>query len=127
MAIAFSTVAVAFGLMAMVLIGASYTNDFSTVLRISRSTDMSETMNQTEFDGREPLPRRLAEARVLICKDEDVSEEAKSGEEGVCLEVISHATEDSLDESQRQSGHSLDNSGDAAHARLLSSESNAAV
>jgi hypothetical protein len=46
--------------------GASYTNDFSTILRVSRTAALSEELAQGDGDGTEPLPERLAKSRLLV-------------------------------------------------------------
>ena len=66
LAILLTSVALGLGVTSMVLNNASFTNDFSTILRTSRAAPMSEEVREVESEGRQPLPRRLAAARVMI-------------------------------------------------------------
>lgn len=46
--------------------GASYDNNFSTLLRIARAAEMSEELEGKEGEGWQPLPKRLEKVRVLM-------------------------------------------------------------
>lgn len=71
LAIGFTTLSVTIGMVALSLNNAAYTNDFSTVLRVSRSTDLVEEIYDNEWDGSRPLPKHLAKARALIRRSEE--------------------------------------------------------
>ena len=66
LAIAFTILAVGVGFVAIVLNGASYKNNFSTILRVSRTAVLSKEVKESDGDGTEPLPRHLANSRVVI-------------------------------------------------------------
>ncbi|KAH0396899.1 hypothetical protein KCU89_g8835, partial [Aureobasidium melanogenum] len=57
-------IAVAIGTAALLSNGSACSNNFSTVLRIKKT--MSEEILEKEGDGSEPLPKRLARARVQL-------------------------------------------------------------
>lgn len=63
-AIGFTLIAVAIGTLALLSNGSAYSNNFSTVLRVKKT--MGEEILENEGDGSEPLPKRLAKARVLL-------------------------------------------------------------
>ncbi|KAH0366783.1 hypothetical protein KCU65_g5160, partial [Aureobasidium melanogenum] len=63
-AIGFTLIAVVIGILALLSNGSAYNNNFSTVLRIKKTT--GEEILEHEADGSEPLPKRLAKARVLL-------------------------------------------------------------
>ena len=56
----------AIGLVVIVLNGASYKDNFSTILRVSRTAALSKEVKESEGDGTEPLPPHLANSRVVI-------------------------------------------------------------
>lgn len=58
--------AVGVGFVAVILNGASYKNNFSTILRFSRTAGLSKEVKKSEGDGAEPLPPHLANSRVII-------------------------------------------------------------
>jgi hypothetical protein len=66
-------IAVTVGLAAIVLTGASYSDNFSTSLRVSRAADLSVPEVRRDYeggseddDGRDPLPRFLGEGRLIV-------------------------------------------------------------
>ncbi|KAL4737402.1 hypothetical protein BDV11DRAFT_171949 [Aspergillus similis] len=60
----FSTLTVVVGLAAVYLNAACYSNNFSTILRISRGVDLSFEIKAENFDGREPVPCYVKEGTV---------------------------------------------------------------
>jgi uncharacterized membrane protein YgaE (UPF0421/DUF939 family) len=78
LAITFTLIAVCIGLTAILLNNASYNNNFSTVLRISRSSKMSTEVQELESDGSEPLSKHLAQAKLLIGRDGELLSEKGS-------------------------------------------------
>ncbi|KXT10354.1 hypothetical protein AC579_9159 [Pseudocercospora musae] len=65
-AIALTLLGVIFGLIAVITNGASYSDDFSTILRAARYARLSKEVNYCDSDGRDPLPRYLGETTVLF-------------------------------------------------------------
>ncbi|KAK5165936.1 uncharacterized protein LTR77_008860 [Saxophila tyrrhenica] len=79
-AIAFTLLSVVAGTVALVLNGASFSNDFSTIVRVSRVAMLSEEVTQSDGDGTEPLPRHLKDSRLSMKR-------AQEGK-GVLLESV---------------------------------------
>jgi hypothetical protein len=49
---------------------ACYTGDFASIFRAARGSNMSSPIHEEDLDGKEPLPKYLAKARVrLYAKD----------------------------------------------------------
>lgn len=65
-AIIVSAVGVVAGLCCMFTTGASFSNDFSTILRATRHAAVGVDLKEGDGDGKDPLPRYLAEATVLF-------------------------------------------------------------
>lgn len=63
-AIGFTLLGVVFGLSAIILNDASYSNDFSTILRTARYARLSREVNLIDSGGSDPLPKHLSEATV---------------------------------------------------------------
>jgi hypothetical protein len=59
-----ATIAVALGLYTIVATGASYSNEFSTILRVSRHAHLEKEVSDGAADGRDPLPKYLAKATL---------------------------------------------------------------
>ena len=76
LAIGFTSVAVGIGTAALLYNGSAYSNNFSTVVRIKKS--VSEEIQENEGDGSEPLPKRLARARVVLGDHEEQLAEKSS-------------------------------------------------
>jgi ribosome-binding protein aMBF1 (putative translation factor) len=76
-------IAVAIGTAALLSNGSAYSNNFSTVLRIKKT--MSEEILEKEGDGSEPLPKRLARARVQLGKSREQLAEKASVSSSVIL------------------------------------------
>ena len=53
-----------FGLVAMIVNNASFSNSFSTVLQLSRGAQLSHEINDADLWGRDPLPAYAQEATV---------------------------------------------------------------
>lgn len=71
LAIAFTILAVAAGIVALVMNGASFRNSFSTIVRVSRVAMLSEEVTESDGDGTEPLPKHLAESRLLMRRQQE--------------------------------------------------------
>lgn len=48
---------------------ASYSNNFATVLRVGRAARLDQEISPADRQGHEPLPKRLAKARVAFGAD----------------------------------------------------------
>jgi hypothetical protein len=55
---------VVMGMIALLLNGASYSHNFSTVLRVARGAELSEELRDEDLKGEDPLPKHLADAQV---------------------------------------------------------------
>jgi hypothetical protein len=51
--------------------GASYGNAFSTVLRIAQAAELSVEVQESDLDGKNPLPSYLAKATVTMSGGKD--------------------------------------------------------
>jgi hypothetical protein len=65
-AILFTLLAVAIGFYAIVANGASFTNDFSTIVRVTKSAELSVEIEEEDGAGKNPLPKYLEKARLGI-------------------------------------------------------------
>ena len=74
-----ATIAVALGLYTIVATGASYSNEFSTILRVSRHAHLEKEVSDGAADGRDPLPKYLAKATLTVVK-EDESDSSSVGQ-----------------------------------------------
>lgn len=63
-AIFFTAIAVAQGFFVIFSSGASYSNNFSTIMRSTWSAELNVNFRQVENDFRDPLPEFLAKATV---------------------------------------------------------------
>lgn len=66
-----AVIAVALGLYTIVATGASYSNEFSTVLRVSRHAHLDQEVSQGAASGQDPLPKYLAKATLTVNKKEE--------------------------------------------------------
>ena len=66
MSIGFTTIAVTIGFVALLSNDVSYDNNFSTILRVGRVARLGSEVTGGEGDGRQPLPKHLVNARLLI-------------------------------------------------------------
>jgi len=62
----FAAIAVLIGLLAMFSNGITYSNHFSTILRMARYAQMKTTILPEDADGKDPLPIYLARASVTF-------------------------------------------------------------
>ncbi|KAL8985284.1 MAG: hypothetical protein Q9205_000982 [Flavoplaca limonia] len=62
----FSTLAAIVGLIAVNLSGASYSNQFSTIMRVAKTGELNVDLGDQRYDGfgRDPLPKHLKHARL---------------------------------------------------------------
>jgi len=74
-AILFSSISATVGIVAVYSNGLSYSNDFSTVLRVSRHADMTVEIHSSDIDGSDPLPRYLAKCNIAFPPKEDEANE----------------------------------------------------
>jgi hypothetical protein len=65
-ALFFTFIAMLIGLLSMLKNNVAYANNFSTVLRVAKTATMDVEILDGEGDGRQPLPVRLAKARVQM-------------------------------------------------------------
>lgn len=66
LALLFTSGAVALGVAALLSNGASYSNNFTTVLRATHQATMSVTMLEKDADPADPLPDYLAKAQITL-------------------------------------------------------------
>ncbi|KAF7189635.1 hypothetical protein HII31_09079 [Pseudocercospora fuligena] len=59
-------VIVIFGIFAILLNNAAYSDDFSTILRLARGAQLSTSMHPADADGKDPLPAYLKSAKVIF-------------------------------------------------------------
>ena len=57
----------------MLLNGASYSNNFSTVFRAARGADISVEVEDEDLGGKDPLPKYLTEAQIRLPKNQKLS------------------------------------------------------
>ncbi|KAL2689019.1 hypothetical protein Neosp_003070 [[Neocosmospora] mangrovei] len=68
LAIGLSTLVVAVGLLMVALNGISYSDSFTTILRLAKGADLSVEINEADLDGRDPLPKYLKAATIKFQK-----------------------------------------------------------
>lgn len=70
--------------------GASYSSDFSTIVRTARGARLSHEIKLNDMDGRDPLPRYLAISTIAVsrvrCKTQTLSG-GDTGELGLATEL----------------------------------------
>ena len=64
LAVAASGMIVILGLVIMYLSGTSYSNNFSSLLCLSRGARLSRKIVESDYDGNEPLPKYLEKAKI---------------------------------------------------------------
>ncbi|CZT20043.1 uncharacterized protein RCC_05900 [Ramularia collo-cygni] len=69
-AIGVTTLNVLVGLWAIVQTGASFTANFSTIVRVAKNAVIEADMRETRLPGRDPLPKRLAKAEIQLLEGE---------------------------------------------------------
>ena len=62
--VALATVAVIWGTICLVHNGASFSVNFSTILRVSHEARLTAPVDDADADGRDPLPKHLAKAEL---------------------------------------------------------------
>lgn len=115
-AIGSAAVTVITGYAALLRNGASFSNDFSTTLRTTRSAHLSVELKNPDTAGHDPLPKYIADAKVRFrnCKGSDlvydgaaeklssVSTETKSGVVSASTSLLGPSPSES---STEQQGH----------------------
>lgn len=66
--IACSTLIVGIGMVVIYMNGASFSNTFSTLLRLSRGASLSSEIEKVDLDGRDPLPEYIKDVKVKFSK-----------------------------------------------------------
>ncbi|KAK5727108.1 hypothetical protein LTR15_003000 [Elasticomyces elasticus] len=66
LAILFTVLSLVIGIISIALNQGSFRNDFSTVLRTTKTAALSIDVLESETDGRQPVPRHLAKARIRV-------------------------------------------------------------
>ena len=66
LSLGFTAIGVAVGLGAVFSNQASYNGSFSTIFRVARGAAVSVRMQDTDLDGKDPLPRSLGKAEVRL-------------------------------------------------------------
>lgn len=64
LAILFTLLAAVAGMAALIINGASYSDNFSTIVRISRTAELSVEVMDYDGSGHDPLPTYLKHARI---------------------------------------------------------------
>ena len=62
------TLIVIAGLVSTLRNGASFSDNFSTILRLSRGANLDTTISGDDLDGKDPLPRYLKRAKIAFTK-----------------------------------------------------------
>ncbi|KAI9710459.1 MAG: hypothetical protein M1812_007427 [Candelaria pacifica] len=88
----FTLGSVIIGILTILADGASYSNAFSTVLRVARAAELSIEVQESDLDGRDPLPTHLAKATVAISGGKDrgwtpITPEDSAGTKGPTAET----------------------------------------
>ena len=65
-AVGFAVVTSAVGIRALIANGVSYSQDFSTVLRVARGASISEAVQPDDVDGKDPLPKYLKKSKIWL-------------------------------------------------------------
>ncbi|KAF7185298.1 hypothetical protein HII31_13370 [Pseudocercospora fuligena] len=95
LAIFFASLIVAFGATFMVVQNASYNSDFSTIFRASRSAEINVEFLPEDARAQEPLPKRLARARVRFDRDVSTEDEEKEEPTVATQSLLEHQDGDS--------------------------------
>jgi hypothetical protein len=69
-----AAIPVALGLYTIFATGASYSNEFSTILRVSRRAHLDKDVSDLAADGRDPLPKDLAKVTLTVFVKQDETE-----------------------------------------------------
>jgi len=63
------------GLLTVIQTKSSFTDDFSTILRATRTAELSTAIDDQDTDGRDPLPKYIGDAKIKLAKN-DVYQDA---------------------------------------------------
>ncbi|RSL64595.1 hypothetical protein CEP53_003997 [Fusarium sp. AF-6] len=63
-----STLIVCIGMLAIYMNGASFSNTFSTLLRLGRGASLSSEIEKVDLDGRDPLPEYIKDMKIKFSK-----------------------------------------------------------
>lgn len=80
-----ASTAVALGLHTIFTSGASYSNQFSTVLRVARHSQFDHEVDLNDEIGRDPLPKHLARSRLTMASMNGDSEETTTKPQEECI------------------------------------------
>lgn len=110
--IAVTSVGVIVGGMAMLSTKASYSTDFSTILRATRHAELSVEVHSLDVGGQDPLPRYLAKAILTFQRDNS------SGYAGLQAEDLSHIRLGNTDKSSHAAPTAREDRRDTAEGLL---------
>jgi hypothetical protein len=68
-AIVLTFIAVLIGMYIIISTGSSYSNRFSTILRVSRHEDLDVLIEERDRRGQDPLPKHIGKARFMAARD----------------------------------------------------------
>ena len=74
-----AALAAAAGVAAMLISNASYSLDFSTILRTVRNANMDIELREEDTDGRNPLAPYLAKARIRLARKDPEAKDVPTG------------------------------------------------
>jgi hypothetical protein len=88
-AILITAIAVAMALMTIIDGNASYSRDFSTIMRMTSGAKLSATITEEDAAGHDPLSNRLATAMISFhdVADKEVNSRASTGREDGAQDV----------------------------------------
>jgi hypothetical protein len=75
------------GFASLIMNGAGFSNDFSTILRASRTAKLSEEVRIGDADGKDPLPKYLSKATVAFVSGTFSPPERRHG----VVEIVSYS------------------------------------
>ncbi|KAI9699475.1 MAG: hypothetical protein M1836_003086 [Candelina mexicana] len=84
----FTLCSVTVGILTILADGASYSNTFSTVLRVSRAAELSTEVKESDLDGRDPVPSYLAKATVSTSRRKDQGDSLNWTKESVNIKGL---------------------------------------
>lgn len=73
LAISFSLLCVLYGSFAIFYTNASYSSDFSTIMRTTRNAELSIALTEADTRGEDPLPKKIAKADIMFFRPESES------------------------------------------------------
>ena len=92
LAVGLATIAVIIGLTTLLFSRASYSNNFSTILRNARNATLSVKVDQRDL-GQDPLPKSLAEATVIVSSAAIYAHNKVANLEGKTATISAHSSE----------------------------------